>query len=174
MAEAVPAAPARRFTALDQFFVSCFWLASNIHWGALIAIVLPSQIAAIVGDAQKEFYNGIIPAIGAAVSLVITPVAGALSDRSRSRFGRRRPFMLGGTLVNILFLLLLAPFGPGDNIWLFLLCYMGIQFGNNWSGGPYAGLIPDVVTHHQRGSASGWMGLMTAVGTLVGLSLIHI
>lgn len=168
MAEAVPAAPARRFTALDQFFVSCFWLAYNIHWGALIAIVLPSQIAAIVGDAQKEFYNGIIPAIGAAVSLVITPVAGALSDRSRSRFGRRRPFMLGGTLVNILFLLLLAPFGPGDNIWLFLLCYMGIQFGNNWSGGPYAGLIPDVVPHHQRGSASGWMGLMTAVGTLVG------
>lgn len=168
MAEALPAAPARRFTTLDQLFVSCFWLAYNIHWGALISIVLPSQIAAIVGDAQKEFYNGIVPAIGAVVSLVITPVAGALSDRSRSRFGRRRPFMLAGTLVNMLFLLLLAPFGPGDNIWLFLLCYMGIQLGNNWSGGPYAGLIPDVVPRSQRGSASGWMGLMTAVGTLIG------
>jgi MFS family permease len=168
MAEAVHAPSTRRFTTLDQFFVSCFWLAYNVHWGALIAIVLPSQIALIAGDAQKELYNGLVPALGALVSLVITPVAGALSDRSRSRFGRRRPFMIVGTLVNILFLLLIAPFGAGSNIWLFLLCYMGIQLGNNWSGGPYAGLIPDVVPAEQRGSASGWLGLMSAVGTLVG------
>lgn len=161
-------APKRRITTLDQFFISCFWLAYNIHWGALIAIVLPNQIAAIVGDANKEFYNGLIPALGAVVSLLITPIAGALSDRSRSRFGRRRPFMTVGTLINILFLMLIAGFGTGSNIWLFLLCYMGIQFGNNLSGGPYAGLIPDVVPPEQRGSASGWLGLMTAIGTLVG------
>lgn len=162
------ATPARRFTTLDQLLVSCFWMAYNIHWGALVAIVLPSQIAAIVGDSQKEFYNGVIPPIGAVVSLLITPLAGALSDRSRSRYGRRRPFMLGGTLVNLLFLVLIAGFSNGSNIWLFLLCYMGIQLGNNWSGGPYAGLIPDVVPEEKRGSASGWMGLMTAVGTLIG------
>ena len=169
MADALAfAAPRRRLTTLDQFFISCFWLAYNIHWGALIAIVLPNQIAAIVGDANKEFYNGLIPPLGALVSLLITPVAGALSDRSRSRFGRRRPFMTVGTLVNILFLILIAGFGAGSNIWLFLLCYMGIQLGNNWSGGPYAGLIPDVVPHEQRGAASGWLGLMTAIGTLVG------
>jgi MFS family permease len=171
MADAVAtsaAAPTRRFTTIDQFFVACFWLAYNVHWGALIAIVLPSQIAAIVGDADKEFYNGLIPPLGAVVSLLITPVAGALSDRSRSRFGRRRPFMLVGTLVNILFLVLIAGFGSGSNIWLFLLCYMGIQLGNNASGGPYAGLIPDVVPREQRGAASGWLGLMTAIGTLIG------
>jgi MFS family permease len=161
-------APKRRISTLDQFFISCFWLAYNIHWGALIAIVLPNQIAAIVGDANKEFYNGLIPALGAVVSLLITPIAGALSDRSRSRFGRRRPFMTVGTLINILFLLLIAGFGTGSNIWLFLLSYVGIQLGNNWSGGPYAGLIPDVVPPEQRGSASGWLGLMTAIGTLVG------
>ncbi|HEX5690943.1 MAG TPA: MFS transporter [Roseiflexaceae bacterium] len=160
--------PTRRLTALDQFFISCFWLAYNIHWGALIAIVLPNQIAMIVGDADKEFYNGLIPPLGALVSLLITPVAGALSDRSRSRYGRRRPFMTVGTLINIVFLILIAGFGSGSNIWLFLLCYMGIQLGNNWSGGPYAGLIPDVVPHEQRGAASGWLGLMTAIGTLVG------
>src|SRR5215510_2610073 len=94
----------RRLTILDQFFVSCFWFAYNVQWGALLAIVLPSQIAAIVGDADKEFYNGLILPIGALVSLLITPVAGALSDRSRSRWGRRRPYMLVGTLINVLFL----------------------------------------------------------------------
>lgn len=163
-----PAVAARRLTLAQQFFVSCYWFAYNVHWGALIAIVLPSQIAAIAGDTSKEFYNGLIPPVGAIVSLLITPVAGALSDRSRNRRGRRRPFMLSGTLVNIVFLLLIAGFGSGSNIWLFLLCYMGIQLGNNWAGGPYAGLIPDVVPPDQRGSASGWMALMTALGTLVG------
>jgi len=45
---------------------------------------------------------------------------------------------------------------------------MGIQLGNNWSGGPYAGLVPDVVPADQRGRASGWLALMTAIGTLIG------
>ena len=152
----------------SHLFVSCFWLAYNFHWGALLAIVLPSQIAAIVGDERKELFNGLIPSLGAAVSLFATPLAGALSDRSRSRFGRRRPFMAVGTTVNILFLLLIAGFGSGDNIWTFLLVYLGIQLANNWSGGPYAGLIPDVVPAAERGVASGWLAFMTAAGTLLG------
>jgi Na+/melibiose symporter-like transporter len=161
-------APVRRFTLLDQFFISCLWLAYNLQWGAMLAIVLPDQIAAIVGPARKEFFNGLIPPIGAAVSLLITPIAGALSDRSRSRFGRRRPFLLAGGLINILFLILLAGFGTGSSIWLFALAYMGVQLGCNWLGGPYAGLIPDVVPEAQRGRASGWMAVMQATGTILG------
>src|SRR6266571_7737379 len=78
-----------RLSHADLFFLSCFWLAYNVQWGALIGIVVPSQIAAIAGDQHKEFFNGLIPPVGAALSLVLTPIAGALSDRSRSRFGRR-------------------------------------------------------------------------------------
>ena len=159
---------AARLSIADQFAISCFWLAYNFHWGALIAIVLPSQIALLVGEAQKELYNGLIPSIGAAISLVATPVAGALSDRSTSRFGRRRPFLVAGSVVNIVFLLALAGFGAGSSVSLFVLCYLGVQLGNAWAGGPYAGLIPDIVPHHERGSASGWLALMTAVGFLLG------
>jgi MFS family permease len=158
-----------RLRLRDHLAISCFWLAYNFQWGALLAIVLPSQIAAIVGDAQKELYNGLIPSIGAALSLVATPIAGAFSDRSLSRFGRRRPFMAVGTGINVLFLLLVAGFGAGGNIWLFLLCYLGVQLGSNWAGGPYAGLIPDVVPQAERGAASGWLALMTAGGTLLGV-----
>ena len=167
MAQA-PARDQRGLRTRDQFFLSCFWFAYNFHWGALLAIVLPSQITAIVGDARKELFNGLIPPLGAALSLFVTPLAGALSDRSASRFGRRRPFMLAGTLVTIVFLLQMAHFGRGGNIWLFLLCYLGVQLGSNWSGGPYAGLIPDVAPPQERGVASGWLALMTALGTLAG------
>jgi MFS family permease len=159
---------ARRLSLGDHLAISCFWLAYNFHWGALLGIVLPHQIAALVGDAQKELYNGLIPALGAALSLVLTPIAGALSDRSRSRFGRRRPYIALGTLINVVFLLFLAAIGSTGGIALFVVCYLGVQFGNNWSGGPYAGLIPDVVPADQRGTASGWLALMTAVGFLLG------
>src|SRR5258706_5986293 len=98
----------RDLSMRDQFFLSCFWFAYNFQWGALLAIVLPSQITAIVGDQKKELFNGLIPPLGAALSLFVTPLAGAISDRSSSRFGRRRPFLLVGTLVNLAFLLVMA------------------------------------------------------------------
>lgn len=152
----------------DHFFLSSFWFAYNFHWGALLAIVLPSQITALVGDARKELFNGLIPPVGAALSLVITPLAGALSDHTWTRLGRRRPYMLVGTLFNLMMLAALARFTHGGSVWLFLLCYLGVQVGNNVSGGPYAGLIPDVVPLPLRGRASGWLALMTALGTLAG------
>ena len=157
-----------RLSHRRQFFLSCFWLAYNIQWGALNGIVVPSQIAAIAGDQHKEFFNGLIPPVGAALSLVLTPIAGALSDRSRSRFGRRRPYLLAGTAINLAFLAVLAGFTTGSSLGGFLVAYLGIQVGANWAGGPYAGLIPDLVPSQQRGSASGWMALMMALGTLVG------
>jgi MFS family permease len=166
--EALDASPKRRFTLLDQFFVSCLWLGYNVQWGALLAVVLPAQISAIVGPEKKELYNGLVGPLGALIALAVTPIAGALSDRSRHRSGRRRPFLLVGALINIVFLACMAAFGRGSNIWLFALCYMGIQFGCNWLGGPYAGLIPDVVPADLVGRASGWQALMNAIGTLIG------
>jgi len=162
--------PRSRRNDRDHILLSCFWLAYNFEWGALLPVVLPSQIAAIVGDARKELFNGLIPAAGAALSLVVTPLAGALSDRSRNRIGRRRPFLAVGTVINIVFLLLLARIGAGGGVGLFLLAYLGVQLGSNWAGGPYAGLIPDLVPAKQRGQASGWMALMTAMGTLLGVA----
>jgi MFS family permease len=160
--------PARPFTARDQFFVSCLWLAYNVQWGALLGIVIPDQILAIVGPARKEMYNGLVHPMGATVALFVTPIAGALSDRCRHPLGRRRPFLLAGVLLNILFLLVLGRFTQGSSILWFGLAYMGLQLGCNVWGGPYAGLIPDVVSEDRRGAASGWMGAMTAVGTIIG------
>jgi MFS family permease len=158
----------RRFGVGDLLVISCMWLAYNLQWGALLFVVLPRQVEAIAGAANKEFANGAVFAIGAATSLIITPIAGALSDRSRHPWGRRRPFLVVGALINIVFLLAMAGFGEGSSIWLFALCFAGIQFGCNWWGGPYAGLIPDVVPKEVVGRASGMQALMNASGLLVG------
>jgi MFS family permease len=131
--------------------------------------VLPHQIAALVGESRKELMNGLVPALGALLSLVATPIAGALSDRSAHRHGRRRPFLAAGTAINIVFLFAMAAVGGKGLIGLFLLAYLGVQLGANVAGGPYAGLVPDLVPVEQRGTASGWLALMTAVGTLLGV-----
>jgi len=165
---AAPPRDGRTLGAPDLAFISCYWLAYNLQWGALLAIVLPSQVAAIVGPERKEFWTGLVLGLGAALSLVITPLAGALSDRSTSRFGRRRPFLVAGTLAAVAALAWMAGFGPGGSVAGFIAAYLAVQLASNWAGGPYAGLIPDLVPPHQRGAASGWMALMTALGTLAG------
>jgi Na+/melibiose symporter-like transporter len=161
----------RPFTLVDQLVVSCLWLAYNVQWGALLFIVLPNQIAAIVGEQHKEAWLGTILPVGAAMSMLITPIAGALSDRCRARWGKRRPFLLVGGLINIGFLLACAPFGAGSNVWGFMAMFVGLQFGCNWWGGPYAGLIPDIVPKEKAGQASGFQALNTALGTILGAVL---
>jgi MFS family permease len=52
---------------------------------------------------------------------------------------------------------------------IFLLSYMVVQLGNNIATAAYSGVIPDLVPEDQRGKASGYMALMTQVGTLFGV-----
>jgi len=140
----------------------------NAQWMALLLIVLPPQITQIVGEQHKELISGIILPIGAFVALVTTPVAGALSDRSRSRLGRRRVYIVAGCAMNVVFLGLLSQFGAGSSLFWFSICFMGLQFAGNWWGGPYAGLIPDLVPEAERGTASGYMMIMQGLGNIVG------
>jgi Na+/melibiose symporter-like transporter len=165
----VAASPEPKPGVIHQLLLSFYWLAYNLQWAALLAIMLPSQVAAIAGPDRKELVIGIVTSVGALFSLVLTPVAGARSDRSRSRFGRRRPYIAWGTALNIVFLIAMATIGPRAGLIVFALAYVGVQLGSNWAGGPYAALIPDVVPESGRGAASGWMALMSTVGTLAGV-----
>jgi len=151
-----------------HLLISLFWMIYNAQWMALLLIILPSQITQIAGEEHKELISGIILPIGAFIALVTTPIAGALSDRSRSRFGRRRAYILAGCIMNVAFLALLSQFGAGSSLVWFSVCFMGLQFAGNWWGGPYAGLIPDLVPQSERGVASGYMMMMQGLGNIVG------
>jgi MFS family permease len=150
--------------------LSFLWFVFNFEWGALL-IVMPPQIAQIGGEADKVRNVGIILPLGALVAMVVTPIAGALSDRSRSRLGRRGPYLIAGGILNVGFLGAMASFGAGSNLVWFTLCWFGVQFAANWWGGPYAGLIPDQVPEGEHGMASGWMMMMTSLGFILGSGL---
>jgi MFS family permease len=165
---------ARRFSTSDHIFVSVLWLALYAQWLTVVPIIAPDQVAGIVGpeSAAKEGITGTIIAAGAAVALIVAPLAGALSDRLSALRGRRRPFLVSGILATCVSLALLALFGPGSSVLFYALAILNLQFWWNWTAGPYAGLIPDAVPADAQSVSSGWMNVMSILGTIIGNVLV--
>ncbi len=165
------AIPRKRLSTFQQAMLSLFWFATSVHWTAILIVTLPSQAAFIAGDEFKGRGLGLILAVGALVSMVAAPLLGAYSDRIKTRWGRRRPFVVLGAAMDILGLLALAYIpraGDLSTLWPYILAFMWVEFWNNVATAPYSALIPDMVPVEQRGSASGWMGLMMMLGNFVG------
>lgn len=159
--------------AWQHLGLSAFWFANQLHWGAMLTILIPSQAErlaeAAAGGPTKAVLNGWVMGIGSVVAALTPPLVGALSDRSLSPLGRRRPFVIGGTLINILGLFLLWLAFSSRSIPGYILAYLVIQLGNNIAVGAFSGVIPDVVPEAQRGTASGYMAALSQIGTVVGI-----
>jgi Na+/melibiose symporter-like transporter len=164
----------RQRSVADHILTSALWLALYTQWLSILPVVMPDQIAAIVGpdNPAKAGIAGTIAAVGAIVSLIITPVAGALSDRLRAPRGRRRPFLISGMLLTCASLLPLALFGGRGSVFLYALVILNLQIWWNWTAGAYAGLVPDVVPAGEQSVASGWLNVMTIGGTILGNVLV--
>src|SRR5437588_903450 len=125
--------------------ISIFWLALNFHWAALGIIILPSQVFKIVGSLSKGEALAFVLVPGAFVSLFANPLFGLLSDKTRGRlavWGRRRPYILLGTLVNIGALVWMAA---SRDIVSLAIAYVLVQFSNNAATAPFHALLPDLV-----------------------------
>jgi len=123
------------------------------------------------GTAQQAVFVSRISAFGSLLALPVLPLVGALSDRTRGRFGRRHPYIVAGILLMLVGMaILVTTRQPG----LFLLGFTLVQIGGNGATAAYQGLLPDRVPEKQRESASGFLGLMTILGTLGSLALAGI
>ncbi|MCU1423850.1 MAG: transporter, partial [Microbacteriaceae bacterium] len=137
-----------------------------------VQLLLPTQIeqelhAASWMDNVVAF--GVISAIAGVCALVAFPVSGALSDRTRSRFGRRRPWMLGGMLLFAAALVLLGVQTSMVGIGVFWsLALIGFCVLT----AAITATISDRVPVGQRGYVSGWVSAPQAVGTILGLLLV--
>ncbi|GAC1583331.1 MAG: hypothetical protein NVS4B1_22420 [Ktedonobacteraceae bacterium] len=159
---------------LQIFAISIFWFALNFHWSALGIIILPSQVFKLVGTLQQGEALAFILVPGAFISLFANPLFGMLSDETRGRFvrfGRRRPYILLGTLVNVGALVWMAL---ARDIVSLAIAYALIQFSNNAATAPFHALLPDIVPREQRGLASGVMGLLATVGSISGVIIAGI
>ncbi|CAN5130962.1 MFS transporter [soil metagenome] len=147
-----------------------------------IQLLLPNQIATTFGlplDTAKQLASsnwldpviafGVVSAIAGVCALVAFPLTGALSDRTTSRFGRRKPWIIAGTLV---FALSLVVLGLQTNLVLIGVFWSTTLIGFCMLTAAITATISDQVPINQRGFVSGWVSAPQAVGTLAGLVLV--
>jgi MFS family permease len=162
----------RHVSIFEQININVFWIANNFHWQALLAIVIPSMVVKFLDPAQKDINLALVVIWGTLVAVVVNPLVGAISDYATFRMGRRRPFLIIGTIVNVVVLVLFA-FAPGwfSSVALllaFIVLFLLLQFTNNLANAPWSAIIADKVPEHQRGMTAGFNGLFTLLGTIIG------
>src|SRR5579864_2090159 len=128
--------PARRVPFAELVWLGLFWFAMSFHWGALLTVVIPAEVLRFVPEAQKGTYLGLLFASGAVMAMVISPISGALSDRSTLAMGRRRPFVVAGVLVNCVGLVGMR-YAPTYASYVGAL--MVVQTATNFAGGAFNG-----------------------------------
>ena len=167
MNSAVLTAPvARRFGNLRHTALSAFWFGNFFMWQPLTTIVIQNQIDAVVPKANQGTAIGLAVSVGGLFAMTIPPIVGAISDRVSTPIGRRRPVMIGATLLTLPGLLVLATANSYPQI---VIGYGLVQFFFNAAGAAYAGIIPDVVPAQDFGRASGFLATMVQLGSGAGL-----
>lgn len=143
-------------------------------------IILSGPVTENLG--ADPFIYGLIWLAGPFTGMVVQPLVGALSDKTISKFGRRRPYLLGGALIASLALWI---FPNSQNVTAWLENLTGVNFPVltalvfaalmiwiidaciNIAQGPYRALVPDIVPPEQHSIANSYMSLAIGLGSVV-------
>ncbi len=107
----------------------------------------------------------------AVISILIQPTAGSISDYTVSRWGRRKPYIVIGSLLDLVFL---AGIAMSNSILMLAAFGALLAFSTNIARGPFQGYVPDLVPERQVGMASAMVGLMQILGNVTGFVLVSI
>ncbi|CAA9326888.1 MAG: Uncharacterized MFS-type transporter [uncultured Friedmanniella sp.] len=136
---------------------------------AIIGIAV--KVQTIVPDDQKTSATGLVFSVGALFAVIGNVLFGRLSDRTTSRFGRRRPWIVAGTVVMTIAFVVIAL---GQTVPVVLAGWCLAQLGANATLAPFIATISDQVPKFQRGSVSALLGIAQNVGILGGTYLADI
>lgn len=164
--------PTKRVTGGWIAAFAAAWLGIWMAQLTPIQLLLPEQI-----DRQLHPTNwvdsvvafGIISGIAGVAAIIVYPLAGALSDRTTSRFGRRRPWIAGGSALFAISLLALGAQSSIVGIGIFWVLALS---GFCVLTAALTATISDQVPVGQRGYVSGWLSAPQAVGTILGILLV--
>jgi len=152
--------------------ISAYWLGLTAI-DAAVGLVVSNRVifggwvdAALVGPALSFVGVG-----GAIVGIIVQPTVGAISDYTVSRWGRRKPWIVIGSLLDVIFLLGIAY----SNTLLAIAAFvMLLAFSTNIARGPFQGYVPDLVPSRQVGLASAMVGLMQILGNVIGFGIASV
>ncbi len=160
----IPNESSTHFRRRDYVKITIFGFALTAIWQSLHTIILPLRLLDFIPEAQKNTYLGLLTLSGLFLAMLTQPIAGAISDRSGSRWGRRRPYVLIG---GIIALLIIPGIGLAGGFAAIFIVYCLLQLATNTAQGPFQAFIPDLVPEGKRGVASGVKALLEIVGGVI-------
>ena len=138
-------------------------------FGAYIALVTPIALSLAIRIKEiapdNEEYLGYVIGSAAVVSLFSGPITGVLSDRTRTRFGRRRPWLVGGAILGTIGLLVIAI---APSVLIIAVGWVITTLGWNTVIGSFTNSQADRLPESQRGKVGGLVGFVTMSAPVAG------
>ncbi len=141
-------------TGLAFLTISAFWQLYDY----VIPLILKYSLS--LGDTV----NGVIMALDNIVAVVMLPLFGVISDKTNARMGRRKPYILYGTLAAVAFMMLIPLAAHTRQTWLFILGLGLVLISMATYRSPAVALMPDITPKPMRSKGNAVINLMGAVG----------
>jgi MFS family permease len=144
------------------------WFGVTIALGTISGASIPKALA-FLDDATKATNLSVIAGAGGVVIIVLTPLFGRLSDRTTSRLGMRRPWLLGGAAIAASGVLMLAA--AEDVAWM-LVGWLVVQTGFAATNMVIHALLADQISKRIRARVAAAAGVATGLGLIVGAQVM--
>lgn len=151
-----------------HLLLASYWFSLSFQGGALLGVAIPAQVATLASKSQAFGLLGLIGGTSALFGMLAQPIAGVLSDLTPTRWGRRRSYLLGGALIDVIGLAIMARATTAPTL---LAGSLLASVGSNISAAAYQAYLPDQVPPSQFGEASGYIGAVTMLGTVASFGL---
>lgn len=136
-------------------------------YAGLIVVLLPEQVA-LLDPVHKVDDLAVVTSISSVATIFVQPIVGALSDRTRTRLGRRAPWMLLGACGGALCTVALQY---AKTLFFITLFWVAAQVLLNAFQGPLSSIVSDRVESRFRATASAFIGIGSSVGGTLGVIL---
>ncbi|GAB3687233.1 MFS transporter [Nocardiopsis oceani] len=145
-------------------------LGFNAFYIGIGSVLLPLHVQGLFpGNEEAAVANlGLVSGVAAVFGVVFNPLGGALSDRTRTRWGRRNPWILGAAVVSLALVLVM---GLADSLLMVALGWCLAQGAMNFHQAAVTAVVPDRVPEDRRGSAAAALGIAVAAGGILGTAL---
>lgn len=151
------------------FFIGLAFLSISSFW-QLYDNIIPLILQNTFGI--RETLTGAIMALDNVLALFLLPLFGTLSDKVDTKLGKRTPFIVTGTAIAVIFMMLIPVADQSHNFILFFISLGIVLLAMSLYRSPAVALMPDLTPKPLRSKANAVINLMGSIGGIITLALI--
>lgn len=152
------------------FYIGLAFFTTGISWSLYNTQVNQQLDNYFLGFAFAGFIVGVLMAVDNIVGVIIQPIMGAFSDNTRTKYGRRIPFIIVGVIISAIFFALI-PTGFNSQLWILLTWIFCFSVGMGFYRSQAVSLMPDFVKPVHRSKANAIINIMGGFGAIVAYTM---